>query len=135
MLTPEQIELARTRLEERAAQLRAEVKALDDERAAMSGTQQGDDVADAAETGEQRSRDAVRAAEQDRDRAELRAVATALGRIEHGAYGICIDCGNDIPWNRLEVQPAAARDIACQQAWEQTHSSEIRAPLPAPTPR
>lgn len=135
MPTPEQTGRARQRLEDRSAELRAELRALDAERSAPPTSQQVGDVADSADAGEQRSREAVRHAEQDRDTLELRAIAAALGRIEQGSYGTCIDCGNEIPWARLEVQPAAARDIGCQQRWEQTHPSELRAPMPAPTPR
>jgi DnaK suppressor protein len=38
-----------------------------------------------------------------------------------GTYGICIDCGGEIPFERLQAQPAALRCIACQNAYEKTH--------------
>ncbi len=35
-----------------------------------------------------------------------------------GTYGICIDCQNPIPYERLEVAPHAERCIRCQTAHE-----------------
>jgi DnaK suppressor protein len=49
---------------------------------------------------------------------ELAQVAAALGRIEAGTYGQCVDCGVEIPAKRLHVAPAAARCIACQEKTE-----------------
>ncbi len=45
-------------------------------------------------------------------------VAEALGRIDEGTYGTCIDCGDDIPKMRLEVFPAAKRCVACKEKFE-----------------
>lgn len=46
--------------------------------------------------------------------AELRAVEAALGRIEDGSYGWCMDCGGEIPIERLDAYPTAERCTACQ---------------------
>lgn len=46
-------------------------------------------------------------------RAEALAIAHALKRIEHGTYGVCANCGADIPAERLAAQPVATRCIAC----------------------
>ena len=35
-----------------------------------------------------------------------------------GSYGVCIDCGTDIPAARLYATPEAERCIACQQITE-----------------
>jgi DnaK suppressor protein len=53
-----------------------------------------------------------------RDIAELSEVEAALIRVADGRYGICSDCGEAIGWPRLNVQPAAARCIACQEKLE-----------------
>lgn len=50
--------------------------------------------------------------------AELRQVEAALARIEAGTYGLCIDCGMDIPPARLQAAPEAPRCIACQEKIE-----------------
>ncbi len=53
-----------------------------------------------------------------RESDELNQVASALGRIEAGTYGLCIDCGVEIPAARLHAAPEAARCIACQEKAE-----------------
>ena len=53
---------------------------------------------------------------------ELAQVRQALDRIDQGGYGECIDCGDPIPEERLQVEPWALRDIKCQEAYEQRHS-------------
>jgi DnaK suppressor protein len=60
----------------------------------------------------------VEYAEAQRDILELRAVSMALARIEDGSYGVCADCGNDIPDARLKAQPAALTCVACQSGRE-----------------
>ena len=39
----------------------------------------------------------------------------ALKRIEDGSYGKCFECGEDIPYPRLEVVPHARFCIACKE--------------------
>lgn len=60
-------------------------------------------------------------AEVSRDVGELRALEAARRRIADGAYGVCIDCGADIPLERLRAQPHASRCLACQQRHEKTY--------------
>lgn len=54
--------------------------------------------------------------------AELAAIDAALARIEAGNYGLCIDCGVDIPAARLHVAPEAPRCIVCQEKVEHRHA-------------
>ncbi|MFM7849987.1 MAG: TraR/DksA family transcriptional regulator [Rubrivivax sp.] len=54
----------------------------------------------------------------DRDTAELGAVSRALLRLRQGGFGVCEDCGADIPFQRLQVEPQAARCVACEAAAE-----------------
>lgn len=44
----------------------------------------------------------------------LAKIDRALERIERGEYGICIRCGREIPFFRLEAEPAAEYCLACQ---------------------
>jgi len=62
-------------------------------------------------------------AEVDRDVAELRAIDAAMQRISAGTYGICIACDQEIPEERLNAEPTAARCIRCQEIYERTHVS------------
>lgn len=50
------------------------------------------------------------------ERAEyrLKAIAAAFSRVEEGRYGICEECGEDIPVDRLKVLPFAAYCVDCQ---------------------
>ena len=63
----------------------------------------------------------VNLAEVDRDLAELREIDVALERIAEGTYGRCDVCAEDINRERLEVQPAAIRCVACQTEFERSH--------------
>jgi RNA polymerase-binding protein DksA len=46
----------------------------------------------------------------------LREIDAALGRIDAGTFGVCTTCGQQVPTERLEALPWAARCIGCQQA-------------------
>ena len=45
---------------------------------------------------------------------ELEAIDAALDRIADGTYGVCEDCGCDIPTARLHANPFTARCVDCQ---------------------
>lgn len=63
-----------------------------------------------------------------RDLTELRALDAALGRLgDRRAFGRCADCGTDIPFERLKVEPAALRCVECQRVHERTFAG-TRAP-------
>lgn len=46
-------------------------------------------------------------------RADIQKIAAALHRLDAGAYGDCVECGDEIAEKRLEVDPAAAFCIRC----------------------
>lgn len=108
------------RLDERESELRAQVGDLVQEEAQALDQSAGREVDDLEELGEHRTRQAVRQVEQERDLQELREIGAARQRLHEGRYGHCVDCGNDIPLERLLVQPAAARCLACQAAVERS---------------
>ena len=127
-LNDEQLRELRTRLDRREAELREEVRAKAPEAAPPPIGEAQHKVDDFGEQGEERVREAVAQAEQDRDVDELRQIAAAKQRMDHGTYGVCVDCGIDIPLARLEAQPAAARCVADQERYEQTHGNVVRIP-------
>ena len=51
-------------------------------------------------------------------RAQLERVRGALGRVDDGTYGRCVECGRELPDERLEVRPEAERCVDCQQRAE-----------------
>lgn len=54
----------------------------------------------------------------DHERHELAEIGAALQRLDGEDYGSCSDCGNDIPFARLQVQPQALRCVACESSQE-----------------
>ena len=61
-------------------------------------------------------------AETRRDVRELQALDTALARMAEGSYGVCDDCGDEIPIERLRAYPGAIRCVRCQSVFEKTHT-------------
>ena len=45
-------------------------------------------------------------------------IDSALQRIDDGTYGTCVDCGREIPLQRLEAYPAASLCIDCKRSAE-----------------
>jgi DnaK suppressor protein len=67
-------------------------------------------------------------AEMGRDLDELRGLEAARSRLADGSYGVCMDCGGDIGFERLRVNPSAVRCIDCQSIYEKTHASPSSLP-------
>ena len=57
------------------------------------------------------------------DLRELRAVESALERIERGTYGVCVNCSSPIGSARMHAQPTAALCITCQTEAERRPGS------------
>jgi DnaK suppressor protein len=54
----------------------------------------------------------------DHERHELAEIGAALQRLASGDYGVCIDCGTDIGFERLQALPQALRCVACESVRE-----------------
>lgn len=103
--TPTQIDEITSRLAHRSRQLEEQVRGFSQERERAEGASE-DAIAD----------DAV--AETTLHFSELRDIAAAQERMRHGNFGICTDCGEEIPYNRLSAYPTAKRCIRCQHKHE-----------------
>ncbi|PWK12869.1 TraR/DksA C4-type zinc finger protein [Tumebacillus permanentifrigoris] len=57
----------------------------------------------------------------------LNEVDAAIERMEDGTYGTCVHCNQEIPFARLEVEPAAEFCVDCQ---EQADAREVQANRP-----
>lgn len=55
---------------------------------------------------------------------EIRGIEEALMRFPKGTYGICIDCGVDINYNRLQANPTAKRCLDCQAKHERIYAEK-----------
>jgi DnaK suppressor protein len=65
--------------------------------------------------------DDLRGVEVEIDRARLEDIRRAQRRMAEGRYGVCSNCAEDIPRERLLAQPTAIRCAACQAALEAGH--------------
>jgi len=52
------------------------------------------------------------------DNQELGAIGRALQRVRDDDFGLCIDCGGEIPFDRLKIEPPALRCVACESRRE-----------------
>nr|WP_298716751.1 TraR/DksA family transcriptional regulator [uncultured Steroidobacter sp.] len=123
MIDQQQALAFKTRLRNRAEQLREEVQRT----RAKSLEENPGDVAERARDAEDDSFATLvvdtNLTEIERDVEELRMIDAALQRISAGTYGKCVDCGQEIPLKRLEAEPTAERDVQCQELYEKTHLS------------
>jgi DnaK suppressor protein len=71
-----------------------------------------DSFADSAQATEERS-ELLGQLEIARQRVHL--IDAALARMDQGTYGICIDCGQTIPAERLEARPLSVRCVRCAE--------------------
>ena len=55
---------------------------------------------------------------------ELRGIEGARRRLLDGSIDCCIECGDDIGYQRLLVYPVALRCVVCQAQHEKTHAHE-----------
>jgi DnaK suppressor protein len=109
--------IARARLEELAGELERSAAVVE-----HSG---GSDTGEATTLDQHPADSGSNLADADREeaslevlRAQLERVRTALGRVDDGTYGRCVDCGRELPDERLEVRPEAERCVDCQQRAE-----------------
>lgn len=72
-------------------------------------------AADLGDTDDPASYDAVAAALEAMAQTALADITSALARIDTDTYGSCLECGEAIPVERLEVMPSARLCVSCQQ--------------------
>jgi RNA polymerase-binding transcription factor DksA len=48
----------------------------------------------------------------------IRKIKNALTRLEDGSFGICDECGEEIPEERLKARPVATLCIKCKEPQE-----------------
>lgn len=52
----------------------------------------------------------------------LRDIEAAFRRVKDESYGVCIGCGDDIEFARLQAYPTAKRCIVCQEKHEREYA-------------
>lgn len=116
-LTRAQREMLAQVLREREQALQAQLQAhlqgrSTAEKALAAREQDGDDAKQLASDQE------IGTALTNRERLELAALAAAMQRLNEADYGLCVDCGKRIPFERLLIEPQALRCVACESRRE-----------------
>jgi len=122
VLTPEQLAKLRTMIDERCEALSAEIH---QDAAHSRDETHGELAGPVTDSGDKATADLISDldnAELDRDLGELRELEVARGKLAGGSYGICVDCGDEINFERLLVQPGALRCLDCQRVHERTYT-------------
>jgi RNA polymerase-binding protein DksA len=122
-LTIEQRENLQRELASRATTLREEIAAAlraSGEPRALSLANHLEEIDDAAVADLQSALDV---AALERDVRELREVEAAAERLHTPDFGLCEDCGAEIPYARLDANPVATRCIACQGRRERSSAA------------
>ena len=52
------------------------------------------------------------------DAQELARIDRALEAMDEGSYGLCDECGCNIPFERLKIEPMTQHCVGCKSAWE-----------------
>src|SRR5438552_9801843 len=113
-------------LDGRRREIQAEVQGkMRDVRAAGEVTKVND-VFDAVESSEADIQEDIELALIQMKSETLNKINDALSRLDHGDYGYCFDCGEEIAEKRLRALPFAVRCQDCEQARE---TAEQRARL------
>lgn len=116
-MTPEQLDHFRLKLEKEQQELRASEDANPEATQAVT--------LDQASVGRLSRMDALQGQAmametQRRRQRRLTQIQQALGRMEHGDFGVCQQCEQDIALRRLDIDPATRHCITCASARE-TH--------------
>jgi DnaK suppressor protein len=125
-LTLEQRESLQEQLSDRAAILRDEIAAalrLSGSPEAIGLANHLDEIDDEAVADLETS---IEIAAIERDLRELREVERALKGLHEPEYGVCADCGSDIPYSRLSASPSATRCVSCQERVERASTEPAR---------
>jgi DnaK suppressor protein len=112
----------KSRLRERATQLRGEIQSTLERSADETHVRIAEQARDTEDDSFSNLIVDLNLAEIDRDADELRRIDGALLRLSEGSYGVCPDCGQRIPQARLDAEPTALRCIRCQELYEKTHA-------------
>jgi len=122
MLTQEQLGTLRALIDERRAALESEIhldvaRSRDQPYGLLAG-----ETADISDRATADLLSDLGNAELSRDLDELRALEAAQERLDSGSYGLCLDCGGDIAFERLHAQPTSMRCVECQRRREKTYA-------------
>jgi len=116
-LTREQLEILATQLDNEERRVLAQAGVGRSPLAVPVSREPGDMGDQAKEESEERLGDAIL----EHFRLELTDITAARRRMAQGSYGVCTDCGEPVPFERLVAYPIARRCTNCQRQFEQMH--------------
>jgi RNA polymerase-binding transcription factor len=128
-LTIEQREALQGQLGERVRSLRGEIAASLRRSGAGAAARLANHLEEIDDEAVADLESSIEIAELQRDVRELREVEGALKRLHEPEYGVCVDCGGDIPYSRLSASPSATRCAACQRRVEERKAEPARSSL------
>ena len=118
MLTKEQLDLLRTKLDETLISIKEELGDIEDDKGEVKKPDFGNDIEstddfpeEADEAEEFSTNIAIASGLKDR----LENVEEALRKMDKGTYGKCENCGKDIPLEVLEVNPESRHCADCNK--------------------
>jgi RNA polymerase-binding protein DksA len=117
-LSDSQLLLLTSKLRDQHAELRTEVQ---EERAKVDSERDRRSAREVQDRGDEANTDQWRetnAAMIDHHVDEISGIQAALSRVESGTYGLCVECGEQIGFQRLQAYPSANRCLACQSKAE-----------------
>lgn len=117
-LSESQMAALESELKERQAGLREEVR---EERADSESERDRRSAREVQDRGDEANIEQWReanAAVIDHHEGEIQGIQAALSRLVSGTYGLCVDCGEPIGFNRLQAWPLANRCVECQSKAE-----------------
>jgi DnaK suppressor protein len=117
-LSDSQMALLEGQLREQQEELRAEVQ---EERAKSDNERDRRSAREVQDRGDEANTDQWReanAAMIDHHVDEISGIQAALSRVQSGTYGLCVDCGEAIGFQRLQAYPSANRCVRCQSKVE-----------------
>ena len=117
-LSDSQLLLLTSKLRDQHAELRTEVQ---EERAKVDSERDRRSAREVQDRGDEANTDQWRetnAAMIDHHVDEISGIQAALSRVESGTYGLCVECGEHIGFQRLQAYPSANRCLVCQSKAE-----------------
>lgn len=121
--------LSETQIDELLAQIRQRLVVLEDEIGRKLGEASQEfsafeRIGDSGDLSSILNEGEVEMSEALRDIDEWRGLRGALRRVDEGTYGVCVDCGVEIPFERLRASPMALRCVDCQTRAERREYSQ-----------
>ncbi len=117
-ITQKKLEAIKKDLEARKFELEQEMTGLYQEKFS------DDQVQDSADEALTSTMESLKASLHDTKNIEYKRVLQALGMINAGSYGVCVDCSKPISDKRLKHYPNATRCLVCQETFEE-HGPEV----------